>query len=165
VQYYALQGPGTARRIRAHLLKAEFDRHSFFLKRVHRYLHLLITQLSQAAVCHHFHTAEQRLCRFLLLAQDHTKSKEFQFTQEFFSEMLGVSLVCVNVTASSLQKAGWIRYSRGHIVILDRQSLEATACECYELLRKEFDRLFGLLFFTPFFYSYINYFIDSYTYY
>jgi CRP-like cAMP-binding protein len=137
-----VQSPGSAQRMRAGFLQKEFNLCGPFHDRLLRYLHVLITQLAQAGVCNRFHTIEQRLCRWLLAAQDRIKSTELKFTQESLSQMLGTDRTSVTETASTLQKAGLIRYSRGHITILDREGLGAAACECHAIIKKEFDRLF-----------------------
>jgi len=137
-----VQSPGSAQRMRAGFLQKEFNLCGPFHDRLLRYLHVLITQLAQAGVCNRFHTIEQRLCRWLLAAQDRIKSTELKFTQESLSQMLGTDRTSVTETASTLQRAGLIRYSRGHITILDREGLGAAACECHAIIKKEFDRLF-----------------------
>jgi CRP-like cAMP-binding protein len=138
-----VQGSGTARRMRADLLREVFDRCGPLHDLLLRYLHVLVIQLSQAGVCNRFHNVEQRLCRWLLMALDRSESKDLQFTQEFLSQMLGVQRDGISMAAGTLQKAGLIRYSRGHITILDRKGLEAAACECYRIVKEEFDRFFG----------------------
>lgn len=137
-----VQSPGSARRMKADFLQKEFDLCGPFHDLLLRYLHVLITQLAQAGVCNRFHTIQQRLCRWLLAAQDRIQSTELKFTQESLSQMLGTDRTSVTETASTLQKAGLIRYSRGHITILDREGLGAAACECRAIIKKEFDRLF-----------------------
>jgi CRP-like cAMP-binding protein len=96
-----------------------------------RYTHALITQIAQTAVCNRLHGAEQRLCRWLLMCHDRTQGNELQMTQELISHMLGGRRETVTVAAGRLQDAGLIRYSRGHITILDRKGLEDSGCECY----------------------------------
>jgi CRP-like cAMP-binding protein len=137
-----VQSPGTSRRMKAGFLKEEFDQCGAFHDLLLGYLQALITQLSQAGVCNRFHTIEQRLCRWLLAAQDRPKSSELQFTQESLAQMLGTDRTSVTETARTLQKAGLIRYTRGHITILDPAALGRAACECYWIVKKEFDRLF-----------------------
>ena len=131
-----VQSPGSARRMKAGFLQKEFSLCGPFHDLLLRYLHALITQLAQAGVCNRFHTIEQRLCRWLLAAQDRLKSTELQFTQESLSQMLGTDRTSVTETASTLQKAGLIRYSRGHITILDREGLRAAACECHAIVQE-----------------------------
>lgn len=108
-----------------------------------RYTQALITQISQTAVCNRLHAIEQRLCRWLLLTRDRVPTDQVQMTQEFLAHMLGVRREGVTVAAQHLQEAGLIRYTRGHITILDRPGLEATTCECYQVVRDEFTRLLG----------------------
>jgi CRP-like cAMP-binding protein len=138
-----VQTPGSAREARADFLKEEFDQCGPLHDLLLRYLQALITQLSQAGVCHRFHTIEQRLCRWLLSAQDRIQSPELRCTQESLSQMLGTDRTSVTETASTLQRDGLIRYSRGHITIIDPVALGAAACECYWIVKKEFDRLFS----------------------
>jgi CRP-like cAMP-binding protein len=108
-----------------------------------RYTQALITQISQTAVCNRLHAVEQRLCRWLLLTHDRVRSAELLLTQEFIANMLGGRRESVAKAAGRLQKAELIRYVRGHITILDRQGLEAASCECYQVVKTEFDRLLG----------------------
>jgi CRP-like cAMP-binding protein len=108
-----------------------------------RYTQALITQISQTAVFNRLHAIEQRLCRWLLLTRDRVPTDQVQMTQEFLAHMLGVRREGVTVAAQHLQEAGLIRYTRGHITILDRPGLEATTCECYQVVRDEFTRLLG----------------------
>jgi CRP-like cAMP-binding protein len=106
-----------------------------------RYTQAFITQVSQAAVCNGLHTADQRLCRWLLMCHDRVQTNDLQMTQEFISNVLGGRRETVTVAAGRLQDAGLIRYSRGHITILNRRGLETAACECYSAVRSECDRL------------------------
>jgi CRP-like cAMP-binding protein len=133
---------GSARSMKSDLLKEEFGRCGPFHDLLLRYLHVLVIQLSQLTVCNRFHSVVQRLCRWLLAAQDRVKLTELQFTQDFISQMLGTDRTSVTAAAGVLQKAGLIRYSRGHITILNREGLGAAACECHRIVKKEFDRLF-----------------------
>jgi CRP-like cAMP-binding protein len=137
-----VQGPGTAWRMKADVLRKEFDRCGQLHKLLLHYLHTLIVQLSQSSACNQFHTTRQRLCRWLLTSQDLSGSSELQSTQEFLSQMLGVNRSSANQAARSLQRAGLIRYRRGRITILNRAGLETAACECYRIIRSEFDRFF-----------------------
>jgi CRP-like cAMP-binding protein len=106
-----------------------------------RYTQALITQMSQNAVCNRHHTLDRQLCRWLLLSLDRLPSNELVMTQELISNMLGVRREGVTDAALKLQKAGLIRYSRGHINMLDRVGLENRCCECYAVVKKEYDRL------------------------
>jgi CRP-like cAMP-binding protein len=132
---------GSARKMKVDLLKAEFDRCGPLHDLLLRYLHLLVIQLAQTGACNYFHSLEQRVCRWLLGLQSRAKSNDLEFTQELLSQMLGVNRVSISQAAGRLQKAGLIRYNRGYIKILDQQGLEAAACDCYGIVRKEFDRL------------------------
>jgi CRP-like cAMP-binding protein len=135
--------PGSARRMKAEILREQFDQCGPLHDVLLRYVHVLIIQLSQSGVCSRFHTVEHRLCRWLLAAQDRGQSNDLEFTQEFLSQILGGHRGSVSEAASGLQKAGLIRYSRGHISLLDRKGLEAFSCECYRIIRRELDRFFG----------------------
>jgi CRP-like cAMP-binding protein len=129
--------------MKAKLLQLEFARAGAFQRSLLRYTQALITQISQTAVCNRVHPVEQRLCRWLLLCHDRVKSNELPMTQEFISNMLGGRRESVTVVAGRLQDSGLIRYARGHITIWDRRGLEATVCECYQIVKTEFDRLLG----------------------
>ncbi len=132
---------GDALRLKAKLLQEEFARGGAVQRLLLRYTQALITQISQTAVCNRLHSEEKRLCRWLLLSHDLIQSDEILMTQEFLSHMLGGRRESVTVAAKHLQDAGLIRYSRGHIKIVNRPGLEATACECYRIVKQEFDRL------------------------
>lgn len=106
-----------------------------------RYTQALMNLISQSVACNRLHSVEERCCRWLLLCQDRVESDEFALTQEFLSQMLGVRRASVSVVAAILQKAGLIRYSRGRMKICDRLGLEAVSCECYRVVKQEFDRL------------------------
>ncbi|MGH7369141.1 MAG: Crp/Fnr family transcriptional regulator [Candidatus Rokuibacteriota bacterium] len=137
-----VQGPGVAWRMKADVLRKEFERCGPLHELVLRYVHTLIVYLSQSSACNRFHTIQQRLCRWLLISQDRARSSEITSTQEFLAQTLGVNRGSASQAASALQKAGLIRYRRGQIAILDRSGLEAAACECYRLVKGEFDRFF-----------------------
>src|SRR5438034_3454066 len=138
-----VQIAGRALRMKARVLREEFARGGAFQRLLLRYTQALITQISQTAVCNRLHSVEKRLCRWLLLSHDRVRSDDLLMTQEFISDMLGGRRESVTVAAGRLQDAGLIHYARGHIRILDRKGLEATACECYQIVRDEFDRLLG----------------------
>ena len=106
-----------------------------------RYTQALITQISQTAVCNRHHSVEQQLCRWLLLTVDRLPSNELTMTQELIAGMLGVRREGITEAAGHLQQAGCIRYRRGHITVLDRAGLESRVCECYAVVKKEYDRL------------------------
>jgi CRP-like cAMP-binding protein len=108
-----------------------------------RYAHAFFNQVAQSAACAHLHKVDQRCCRWLLMTRDRMPSDDFLLTHEFLGMMLGVRRTTVTDVMGALQKAGLIRYRRGHVTILDRQALQQRACECYEISRLEFDRLLG----------------------
>jgi CRP-like cAMP-binding protein len=108
-----------------------------------RYAHLAADQLAQTAACNRLHSLEERCCRWLLIAHDSARSDTFPLTQEFLAAMLGVQRPQVSITAGILQEAGFIRYARGRVTVTDRAGLEASACECYEFIRRQFDSLFA----------------------
>jgi len=137
-----VQSAGYGYRLEAQLLKQEFHRpksalHLLLL----RYTESLITQMAQTAVCNRHHSVEQQLCRWLLLSLDRLSSNEITMTHELIANMLGVRREGVTTAAGNLQRAGLIRYNRGHIEVLDRARLEQEVCECYAVVKKEFDRL------------------------
>jgi CRP-like cAMP-binding protein len=134
---------GGALRMKARVLREEFKRGGPLQFLLLRYTQALITQISQTAVCNRLHSVEQRLSRWLLLCHDRVKSDELRMTQEFISNMLGGRRESVTVAAGHLQDAGLPHYARGHIKILDRKGLEGAVCECYRVVKDEFDRLFS----------------------
>jgi CRP-like cAMP-binding protein len=138
-----VQSAGAAIRMKAKVLQDEFALGGKFQYLLLRYTQALITQISQTAVCNRLHSVEQQLCRWLLLSHDRLKVDELIMTQELIADMLGVRREGVTVAAGHLQDAGAISYVRGHIKILDRQKLEETVCECYRVVKDEFDRLLG----------------------
>ena len=136
-----VQSAGHAYRVAGQFLKDEFYRAGPLQRLLLRYTQALITQMAQTAVCNRHHSVEQQLCRWLLMSLDRLASSELTMTQELIANMLGVRREGVTESAGKLQKLGLIEYSRGRIVVLDRPALEAHACECYEVVKKEFDRL------------------------
>ncbi|AGA91200.1 cAMP-binding protein [Thioflavicoccus mobilis 8321] len=136
-----VQSAGQAYRLQGPLFKQEIARSGALQRLLMRYTHALLTQLAQTAVCNRHHTVDQQLCRWLLLSLDRLPSNELNMTQELIANMLGVRREGVTEAAGELQRAGLIHYRRGHIRVLDRPGLEARVCECYEVVRKEFDRL------------------------
>ncbi|MEA3642288.1 MAG: Crp/Fnr family transcriptional regulator [Lamprobacter sp.] len=141
-----VQSAGLAYRLKGPLLKREFARfggrrQGSLQPLLLRYTMALLTQMAQTAVCNRHHTIDQQLCRWLLLSLDRLPSNKLDMTQELIANMLGVRREGVTEAAGRLQSAGLIRYSRGHIEILDRPGLEARVCECYEVVRREFERL------------------------
>ena len=136
-----VQSAGQGFRLKAKDLKAEFDRGGPVLHLLLRYTQALITQMSQTAVCNRHHTLDQQLCRWLLLSLDRLESNQLVMTQELIANMLGVRREGVTDGAVKLQNSGLIRYSRGHITVLDRPGLEKRSCECYAVVKKEYSRL------------------------
>ena len=136
-----VQSAGLAFRLKAQLLKDEFARFGPTMHLLLRYTQALITQMSQTAVCNRHHSVDQQLCRWLLLSLDRLASNELSMTQELIANMLGVRREGVTEAAGKLQKAGLIRYQRGRITVVDRPGVEARSCECYQVVKAEFDRL------------------------
>jgi CRP-like cAMP-binding protein len=136
-----VQSAGFGYRLKSELLKTEFSRGGPVMRLLLRYTQALITQMAQTAVCNRHHSVEQQLCRWLLLSLDRLSSLELKMTQELIANMLGVRREGVTEAAGKLQRAKVIRYSRGRITVLDRARLEQEACECYAVVKKEFDRL------------------------
>src|ERR1044071_1450645 len=138
-----VQSAGAAFRMKTKVLKDEFARGGTFQRLLLRYTQALMTQMSQTAVCNRLHTIEQQLCRWLLLSHDRLDSDELGMTQELTTNMLGVPRGGVTHAAGRLQEQGLISYVRGRITILDRRGLEAAVCECYQVVKDEYDRLLG----------------------
>jgi len=136
-----VQSAGHGFRLKAQLLKEEFGRFGPTMHLLLRYTQALITQMAQTAVCNRHHSVDQQLCRWLLLSLDRLPSNKLSMTQELIANMLGVRREGVTEAAGKLQLDGLIKYSRGHITVLDRPRLEMRACECYQVVKKEFDRL------------------------
>jgi CRP-like cAMP-binding protein len=136
-----VQSAGQGFRMTAHGMKEEFDRAGPVLHLLLRYTQALITQMAQTAVCNRHHSLDQQLCRWLLLSLDRLQGNELLMTQELIANMLGVRREGVTEGALRLQHAGLISYSRGHIKVLDRVGLEQRACECYRVVKTEYDRL------------------------
>ena len=136
-----VQTAGYAYRLDRHLLLEEFKRAGALQRLLLRYTQALMTQMAQSAVCNRYHTVEQQLCRWLLLTMDRVPNRELVMTQELVASMLGVRRESVTEAAGTLQNAGYIRYRRGHIAVLDRKGLEARSCECYGVVKKEIERL------------------------
>lgn len=138
-----VQVPGTGLRMAAGTFAGELKRSSSMRGVMLRYAHALFNQVAQSAACNHFHSIEQRCCRWMLMTHDRMAADEFLLTQEFLAMMLGVQRTGVSIAAGALQRSGLIRYRRGIVSILDRRGLKAKACECYGLSKREFDRLLG----------------------
>ena len=136
-----VQSAGRGFRLLAAVMKAEFDRAGPVLHLLLRYTQALITQMSQTAVCNRHHSLDQQLCRWLLLSLDRLQGSELVMTQELIANMLGVRREGVTEGALKLQRAKLIRYTRGRITVLDRPGLEQRTCECYAVVKKEYDRL------------------------
>ena len=136
-----VQSAGEGYRLSATRLKEEFNRAGPLMRLLLRYTQALITQMAQTAVCNRHHSVEQQLCRWLLLSLDRLSGNELTMTQELIADMLGVRREGVTEAAGQLQRAGLIEYSRGHIKILNRPGLEKRVCECYQVVKTEFDRL------------------------
>ena len=136
-----VQSAGLAYRLKAHVIKTEFDRSAPVLHLLLRYTQALITQMAQTAVCNRHHSVDQQLCRWLLLSLDRLQGHDLTMTQELIANMLGVRREGVTAAALSLQRAGLITYSRGHVKVLDRLGLEQRTCECYAVVKAEYDRL------------------------
>jgi CRP-like cAMP-binding protein len=136
-----VQSAGSGFRLKAQIMKEEFNRTGPVLHLLLRYTQALITQMAQTAVCNRHHTLDQQLCRWLMLSLDRLRGNELVMTQELIANMLGVRREGVTEGAVKLQHAGLIRYSRGHITVLDRPALEARSCECYRVVKKEYARL------------------------
>jgi CRP-like cAMP-binding protein len=138
-----VQVPGTALGMDARLFRGKLDRSPTLNLIMLRYAHAFFNQVAQSAACAHLHRVEQRCCRWLLMTRDRMPSGDFLLTQEFLGMMLGVRRTTVTDVMGALQKAGLIRYRRGHVTILDHEVLQQRACECYEISKLEFDRLLG----------------------
>ena len=136
-----VQSAGRGYKIQAQSMKDEFNRAGPVMHLLLRYTQALITQMAQTAVCNRHHTLDQQLCRWLLLSLDRLQGTDLNMTQELISNMLGVRREGVTEAAMQLQAAGIIRYSRGKISVLDRPGLERRTCECYAVVKKEYDRL------------------------
>ena len=136
-----VQSEGNGYRLKASILKREFELGGPLQHLLLRYTQALITQMSQTAVCNRHHSVDQQLCRWLLLSLDRLSSNELRMTQELISNMLGVRREGVTEAAGNLQAAGLIHYRRGKITVLDRSKLEQRVCECYSVVKKELDRL------------------------
>ena len=136
-----VQSAGEGYRLRASVLKKQFETGGALQHLLLRYTQALITQMAQTAVCNRHHSVDQQLCRWLLLSLDRLPGTELTMTQELIANMLGVRREGVTEAAGRLQAEGLIKYRRGHIAVLDRLQLEARVCECYAVVKKEYDRL------------------------
>ena len=138
-----VQVPGAGLRMKATLFKKELAQNASLRAVILLYAHAFFNQVAQSAACNHFHSLQQRCCRWFLMTHDRMHSDEFLLTQEFLAMMLGVQRTGVSAAAGALQRAGLIRYKRGNVTILDRRGLQRRSCECYGTSKKEFDRLLG----------------------
>jgi len=136
-----VQSAGQGYRLKASSMKKEFHRSPPVMHLLLRYTQALITQMAQTTVCNRHHALDRQLCRWLLLSLDRLQGNELVMTQELIANMLGVRREGVTEAALKLQTAGLIRYVRGHITVLDRKDLEQRVCECYLVVKKEYDRL------------------------
>jgi len=136
-----VQSAGKGLRLRADVMLQEFNRAGPVLHLLLRYTQALITQMAQTAVCNRHHSVDQQLCRWLLLSLDRLDTNDLVMTQELIANMLGVRREGVTEAAGHLQHAGLIHYRRGHITVIDRAGLEQRTCECYAVVKKEYDRL------------------------
>jgi CRP-like cAMP-binding protein len=136
-----VQSAGEGFRMRAPTIKHEFAQSAPVMHLLLRYTQALITQMTQTAACNRHHSVLQQLCRFLLLSLDRLQGNDLRMTQELIANMLGVRREGVTEAAVVLQKEGLIRYRRGHIEILDRPALEKRSCECYAVVKREYERL------------------------
>jgi CRP-like cAMP-binding protein len=137
------QVPGDALRMRAEDFREEMGRQGQLAGLLRRYNQALMNQMAYSVACNRLHSVEERMCRWLLMTHDRVGADRFPMTQEFLAQMLGVRRPSVTVVAGVLQKAGLIAYARGWVVILDRAGLEAASCECYRVVRDDFERLLG----------------------
>ena len=136
-----VQSAGHGFRLKADFMRDEFQRNGPVMHLFLRYTQALITQMAQTAVCNRHHSLDQQLCRWLLLSMDRLEGNELVMTQELIANMLGVRREGVTEAATKLQRAGLIQYARGRITVLDRPGLEQRTCECYRVVKKEYDRL------------------------
>ena len=136
-----VQSAGSGFRLRAQVMTDEFQRAGPVMHVLLRYTQALITQMAQTAACNRHHSLDQQLCRWLLLSLDRLHCDDLVMTQELIANMLGVRREGVTMAAQSLQAAGLIRYARGHITVLNRDGIEKRSCECYAVVKKEYDRL------------------------
>ncbi|GAB1544627.1 Crp/Fnr family transcriptional regulator [Scytonema sp. NUACC21] len=137
------QIPGEALRMRAEVFKGKVTPGSPLHNLLQRYTQAMFNQIAQSAACNRLHSIEERFCRWLLMTEDRVGSHQFPITHEFLGQMLGVRRASVSVVAATIQRAGLISYSRGKMTILDREGLEDITCECYGIVKAEFDRLLG----------------------
>jgi hypothetical protein len=138
-----VQSAGSALKMKAKTMKVEFVRGGVFQQKLLRYTQALMTQISQTAVCNRLHSVDQQLCRWLLLSHDRLHSDRLVMTHDLIANMLGVRREGITMSAQRLQEQGMISYVRGTITMLDRKKLEKAVCECYQVVKNEYDRLLG----------------------
>lgn len=138
-----IQVPGEGLQLPARILRDALDQSRTMRLVLTNYAHAFFNQVAQSAACNHAHELDQRCCRWLLMTHDRVQSPEFLLTQEFLAMMLGVRRTSVTLAANNLKHLKLIKYSRGHVTILDRTGLEKRSCECYAVSKREFDRLLG----------------------
>jgi CRP-like cAMP-binding protein len=136
-----VQVPGRAARLPVARFLEVVEASEDFERLLHRYIQALITQIARSAACNRVHSIDERAGRWLLLTHDRAARDEFPLTQEFLAQMLGVRRPSVTTAAGMLQRAGFIRYSRGRVTIIDREGLEQASCDCYRIIRAEYERL------------------------
>jgi CRP-like cAMP-binding protein len=136
-----MQGSGFGYRLRMSIFRDEFLKGGSLLQLVHSFLYMQMTQMTQSVLCNRLHPVEARLARWLLTSADRMEADVLQLTQEFLAQMLGSRRSTVTVAAGSLQRAGWIDYTRGRIRIVNRAGLESAACECYRIVQSTYDRM------------------------
>jgi CRP-like cAMP-binding protein len=134
-----IQIPGTALKVKSRVIREEFKRGGRFHDLVLRYVHALFTQASQTAVCNRLHPVEARLARWLLTVRDRVEADQFPITHDFMARMLGANRATVSLTAAIIQQAGYIRYTRGKLNVLDAEGLEDVSCECYGIVKKRYE--------------------------
>jgi CRP-like cAMP-binding protein len=144
-----VHGPGRALRIDLLRLETLAAQYVSVQRLILRYLHALLAQIAQTAVCNRFHSTEQRLAYLLLALQDRLGSAAFPWSRDFLARLLGADCASVNLTVTQMKKARLIRQARGRITILDREGLLKTSCECYRITRAEFDQLFAATLMIP----------------
>lgn len=136
-----IQIPGTALKIKSGVIRKEFKQGGRFHDLVLRYVHALFTQASQTAVCNRLHTVEARLARWLLTVRERVDADQFPITHDFMARMLGANRATVSLTAATIQRAGYISYTRGRLTVLDIEGLEDVSCECYHVVKKRYDEI------------------------
>lgn len=139
-----MQGEGEGLRIRAHVVRDEFRKIGVLQHLIHSFTYLQLTQMTQSVLCNRIHPVNARLARWLLTSADRMEQETLHLTQEFLSQMLGVQRSTVTVAAGELQREGFIGYSRGKILILNRPGLTGVACECYGVVRAAYDRILSI---------------------